>query len=200
VPYTYRPAFGRVLAVAIGLLCAATLIGMIVSEGSSALWRYGPWLALIAGTCWALFWRPELIVDDGLITLVNPFRTVELPWPSIQRVDTKWALTLYTAYGTYAAWANPAPNRYQASRVTRNQVGELPESTYADGSIRPGDDPSTPSGHGALLIRRHWEELRDAGHLDDPKLERARPVVRWHLGTLAVGAVLLVAIVLGLLI
>ena len=36
------------------------------------------------------------------------------------------------------------------------------------------------SGDAALTVRRRWEELRNAGFLDDPRLEFARPPVRWH--------------------
>ena len=38
--------------------------------------------------------------------------------------------------------------------------------------IRPaGRRAVSPSGAAAAEVRRHWEELRDAGHLDDPELE-----------------------------
>ena len=56
--------------------------------------------------------------------------------------------------------------------------------------MRPGDLPGTPSGEAASVVRRRWEELRDAGHLDDPRLERERPRVRWDTRTLAAAAVL----------
>ena len=88
-------------------------------DGPSALWRAGPWLALVAGSCWALFWRPEVVVDDGGVRLVNVFRTIDVPWPSIQAVDTKWALTLITAYGRFTGWAAPAPGMHEAVRAHR---------------------------------------------------------------------------------
>ena len=85
------------------------MVALSSSDGPSALWRAGPWLALVAGACWALFWRPEVVVDDGGVRLVNVSRTIDVPWPSIQAVDTKWALTLITAYGRFTGWAAPAP-------------------------------------------------------------------------------------------
>ena len=42
------------------------------------------------------------------------------------------------------------------------------------------------------MVRRRWAKLRAAGHLDDPVLERDRPVVRWHLDTLAIATALIV--------
>ena len=66
------------------------------------------------------------------------------------------------------------------------------------GGLRPGDLPSTASGSAALLIRRRWEALRKAGHLDEPRLEWERPPVTWHVGMLVGAGVLVVLTVLGL--
>jgi hypothetical protein len=178
----YRPTFGRILAGAIVALCVVGLVMAVAHDGLSAVWQIGPWLLLVAGLVWATYWRPEVAVDDAGVHVVNVLRTIDLPWPSIQRVDTKWALTLVTAYGKYTAWAAPAPSGLSAARAaSKGNLRGLPESTYGPGgSVRPGDVPSSPSGAAAAAVRRRWEELRDAGHLDDPKLEFERPPVHWH--------------------
>jgi len=196
----FRPMWGRVLCVAPAIGCAVSLLALVISDGASALWQGGPPLALAAGACWAIFWRPAVVVNDGGVRLVNVFRTVELPWPSIQRVETKYALTLYTAYGRYTAWAAPAPGAHDAVRSTRSDAHHLPDSAWTSEGSRPGDLPSTASGSAASLIRRRWDVLRKEGHLDDPRLERDRPPIRWHLAQVAVGATLLALSVLGLLI
>jgi hypothetical protein len=197
VRQVFRPWFGRVLCVVIGALCAIVLIGLVVSDPATAL-RAAPWLFLFAGACWAIFWRPEVVVDDGGVRLVNVLRTIDLPWPSIQAVDTKFALTLVTAYGRFTAWAAPAPGARATANATVQDTRHLPASTASAEGIRPGDLPNTPSGSAALLIRRHWERLRDAGHLDDPRLEREAAAVTWHRGTLVVGAGLVVLAVIAL--
>jgi len=194
----YRPTSGPWLAGAVMAL-AAFGIGSLVVEGAGApLVRYGPLLLLGAAVAWAMFWRPSVTVSDAGVTLRNVLRTVELPWPAIRRVDTRYALSLETAFGTYTAWAAPTSTRHQAYQASPADLRGLPESTFGAGdSIRPGDLPSTPSGQAAALVRVRWEELRDAGHLDDPRLERTRPVVRWHPTELAVLGGLTVATVLG---
>lgn len=196
--HVFRPWFGRVLTVAIGVICLVALIGLVADNGVRDLVRAGPWLALVAGSCWALFWRPCVVVDEGGVELVNVLRTIRLPWPSIQAVDTKWALTLITAYGRYTAWAAPAPSIYGSFRADRRELRHLPTSSYVGDTVRPGDIPSTPSGEAAMVIREHWERLRDAGHLDDPRLEFDRAPVRWHRGVMAAGAVLVALAVVGL--
>jgi hypothetical protein len=196
----FRPAFGRVLCAAIGVVCLVAMVALVATVGPSALWRAGPWLALVAGSCWAFFWRPEVVVDDGGVRLVNVFRTIDLPWPSIQAVDTKWALTLITAYGRYTGWAAPAPGVHEAVRATGRDAEHLPKSAWSSEGIRPGDLPSSSSGSAALLIRRRWEQLRDAGYLDDPVLEHATPPVTWHRTTIAAGIGLAVLALVGLLV
>jgi Bacterial PH domain len=187
-----------VLSAAIAAICAFALLLVAVEAGVSGAVRAAPWLVLVAGICWALFWRPCVVIDDGGVHLVNVFRTIDLPWPSINAIDTKWALRLYTAYGRYTAWAAPAPGVHERLRATRQDAQHLPPDTYSGEGIRLGDLPTTPSGNAALLIRRRWHELREAGYLDNPRLERDRPVVTWHVGTISAGVAVAVLCVLAL--
>lgn len=194
----YRPVFGRVLAVVVVAACAVGLVTGLVSDAGATL-PYAPLLALAAVATWATYWRPAVIVSPAGVELRNVTRTIELAWPTIQRVDTRFALTLHTVYGDYAAWAAPAPGRAKVALSKAEDAQNLPSSSYGPGqTLRPGDLASSASGQAALVVRTRWEELRDAGVLDDPRVEHARPRVRWHTGTLAAMVVLLAASVLAL--
>lgn len=196
----YRPWFGRVLVAGIAAICAVSAVVTLWREGVGALLRVAPWLALVAGSCWAVFWRPRVEVSDGDVRLVNVLRTIDVPWPAIEEVETRWALTLVTAYGTFKAWAAPAPGVVAAARATRSDVRHLPASTDGGEGVGLGDLPTGPSGEAAVVVRRHWDQLRAAGYLDNPRLEHERVPVRWHTETLAVGAVLLALGVVGLVV
>ena len=173
------------LAAAIFVIGAFGLLALTVGDGVAGLLRYGWWVLFVAALAWALFWNPRIHVDASGVVLVNVFRTIRLPWPSIQEIDTKWSLTLKTAYGSFGAWAAPAPGRHSTKRLTDQDLQHLPTSSYdASHSIRPGDSPASPSGQSARAIRQTWQALRDAGHLDNPRLEFERPPVTWHVGTL----------------
>lgn len=189
----YRPAFGRVLAVVVAALGVGGLVtGLVADPG--ATWPFVAPVLLVVALVGAAYWRPAVVVSPAGVELRNVTRTIELPWPAIQRVDTKYALTLHTAYGDYAAWAAPAPSRARVTVSGTDDAAHLPGSSYgAGGSVRPGDLASTASGQAAILVRSRWEELRDAGLLDDPRIEHARPRVRWHVGTLAAIVVLIAA-------
>lgn len=176
------------LTITIAAICTIVLVAVVTRDGPGDGISVAPWLALVTGACWAIFWRPHVAVSDGGVRLVNVLRTIELPWPAIQAIDTKWALTMITAYGKFTAWAAPAPGARTAARASRADTRHLPSSTYTGEGIRPGDLPTSPSGEAAAIIRNHWEKLRDAGHLDDPRLEHERVPIHWHVRTLAAGA------------
>jgi hypothetical protein len=194
----FRPWFGPALCVGIGLICVVAAVGLLVRDGLGALPAL-PFLALVGGACWAVFWRPVVAVDDGGVRLVNVLRTIDLPWPSILAIDTKWALTLITAYGQFTAWAAPAPGIHEAIRATKRDAQDLPESTFTVEGIRPGDLPSSSSGGAAMVIRRRLQELRDSGYLENPRLEHERAPVTWHVATIVGGVVLAVLAAVGVL-
>lgn len=195
-PTTFRPVFGRVLSVIVAVMAAGGLVGFVVAGDVLGLLRGGWALLLLIALVFALFWFPRVSVAEHEVTVRNVFSTVHIPWPAILSVDTKWALTIRTPEGVVTAWASPAPNRYatqtssqSAARVAADPMGFAP---------RPGDLLETESGAVAYVIRRHWEDLREAGHLDAPVLEGGRLRRDIHWVTIAVLAGLTLACVLGL--
>ncbi len=194
----FRPKLGRWLTIALWALSIIAMIAVLFQNPAAAL-RAAPWLALLSGGVWAAYWRPEVVVDVAGVHLVNVLRTIDLPWPAIQRIDTKWALTLFTAYGKFVAWAAPAPGGVNSARISQRAGNALPQSTFGPGgTIRPGDHPDSASGAAAAVVRRHWEQLRDLGYLDDPRLEFSRPPVRLHRMTIGGGALLLLCCAVSL--
>ena len=195
-PTTFRPLFGRVLAVIVGVVVLLGLAGLVIAGEVGALARFA-WAPLFIGVgAFAAFWFPSIAVAEHEVTVRNVFSTVHVPWPAIQRVDTKWALTLYLPGGKkVAAWASPAPNRYAA------QVGPSKDAKLAakdqGGAIRPGDLLETPSGAVAFVIRSHWDDLRESGALDSG-VEPGSVRRDWHWATIIVMGALAVATVLGI--
>ncbi|MDC7119979.1 PH domain-containing protein [Cellulomonas fimi] len=194
----FRPGFGRWVAGGVVVLCLVGAVTGLVDDASTTL-PYLPLLALVAVGAWAAYWRPAVIVTPAGVEIRNVLRTVEIPWPAVQEIGTQYALTLRTVYGQYSAWAAPAPSAVRTGRTQAGADKNLPSSTYGPGGgVRPGDLAGTDSGDAAAIVRQRWEEARDAGLLDDPRFERERPRVRWHTGTIAALAILLVASVLAL--
>lgn len=194
---SFRPMFGRVLSVIVAVIAATGLAGFIVAGDPAGLARYGWGLLLLGAVAFALFWFPRIDVAEHEVTVHNVFATVHVPWPAIQRVDTKYALTLHTLDGIVTVWASPAPNRYvtqtssqSSARIASDPMGFAP---------RPGDLLETESGAPAYLIRRHLDDLREAGHLEAPVLEGGRLRRDIHWVTIAILGALTIATALGIL-
>ncbi|MCX7521909.1 PH domain-containing protein [Microbacterium sp. STN6] len=194
-----RPLSGKVISVGLALFGLAILVAGIIQIGPVAMLPHAAIPALIGYLGWFLYWAPTVRVSPGEVVLDNPVREVRLEWAQIVRIDTKWALQVYTRDGRFTAWAAAAPGRYASMNQSRGELKHLPESAYAGGAIRPGDIPTSDSGAAATVIRRQWEALRDAGHLDNARPEFDAPNTRVHWVRLAVLVALVALVVISAL-
>ena len=175
----FRPAFGRGLAVAAAILGVGVVGFVAVTSGVGDAIATVPWVLLFTTCCWAIFWNPRVVVSDGSVRLVNVTRTIDVPWPAIVGVETRYALTLVTSYGRFAAWAAPAPSAGGALRNSMRSRQRVVDSAHVE-AVTMGEVPGTASGDAARLVRRRWERLRADGFLDDPRLEFDTPPIQWH--------------------
>jgi Bacterial PH domain len=195
-PVRFKPAFGRVLTVVVTAVALAALAGFVVTGDSDGLLRYGALPLLLIAVVWAMFWAPELRIEEHEVTVRNVLRTFHIPWNAIQRIDTKFSLELYTPEGKIDVWAAPAPSRIAVPTMSKPDARVAESARAAGGSIRPGDSLASSSGAAAHVIRLHWEQLRDDGVLDAAPAHKVR--VQWHIATIAVLAVLTAASVAGI--
>ncbi|MDR2252570.1 MAG: PH domain-containing protein [Bifidobacteriaceae bacterium] len=181
--FTYRPRSGPAAALAIWALAALALVSL-ASARPGDLIRWGPAVACVCLAAWAVFWAPDVRVDEDAVTVRNVAASHRVPWAAIARIDTKWALTLFTAQGRVTAFAAPAPSSLRRQRDAPAEIRHLPESTFDAGrSVRPGDLPGTASGDLAWVVRERWEATRDAGPTGAASGERITR--RWHTRRLA---------------
>ena len=194
---TLRSRLGKALTIVVWLIIAAGLVSFVAAGDVAGLIRYVWLMLLIAWATYVLFWSPAVTVDPAGVVIRNLIREHRITWPAIQRVDTRFALELFTEKGKFTAWAAPAPSRSATQRAAKEELVGLPESTYgAGGSIRPGDMPGSLSGQASLLVRMRWDALRDAGHLDGA-VEGTGVVTRWLWLNIGLLAALVVATLLS---
>ncbi|MDQ4491114.1 PH domain-containing protein [Sinomonas sp. ASV486] len=192
----FKARSNRLLAVALWALAALGAVLTVAQSGLPGV-RYLAPLALMAWAGWALFWRPAVVVSDSGVELVNPVRSVGVPWEALAYVDTKFALTLGTGAGRFTAWAAPGPGALGARRARPEHLTGLPDSSFGpEHTVRPGDLGNTVSGQAAILVRRRWAGQVDRGAVAGGQVEET-PVARsvaW--GVLALGLVLVVGTVI----
>jgi hypothetical protein len=116
--------------------------------------------ALLIYLAWLLFWQPHIEVSEQGVIIVNLLKAHRIPWGQIVRIDTRWALELYTEKRKYTAWSAPAPGRHASMLASRDQGEHLPKSSYVAGTVRPGDLVNTDSGSAAARIRTIWEQRK----------------------------------------
>lgn len=193
-PFHYRPRFGAILACVVVALCLAALIGLAIAGNGPDLLRTVWPLSFFGFLAVALFWRPRIRIEEHSVTVVNVFRTIEVPWPAIERIDTRFSVTLFTATMRIPVWAAPSPGIHGAVGIDRADVRNLNESAYGPGhTVRPGDSVGTPSGQVAFVLRQRWEALRLAGHLESGLVEAGSLRVSTHWATILVLSALFTA-------
>ena len=201
-----RPTSSKVLTVVIGLFAAVGLFSFVFrGEWRDAI-GFTPLAAAVVYVCWLLFWYPSVTVEPSGVQVRNPLRTFQVSWPAIVRIDTRYALTLFTkTTRKIVAWSAPSPSRYAGINTVRPDLSGLNprrgKGVDADDvglnppkadSVRLGDTPRSESGLAALHVRRAWATLRDAGYLDSGVLEGTGVVVHWNAVALGVGGILIV--------
>ncbi len=195
-PASFRPGFGRWLTGVLGAVGALTALLGLIGSGFEAVITLWPWLALLIGTCWAVYWHPEVRVDDNGVQLVNVWQRVEVPWNALIGIETKWALTLVTPQRRYRAWAAPAPGR-SVMRQEHRDTHRLKDAAIG-GEVRPGDLPHTDSGAAAKMVRDHWTSVRESGALDDAEPAATTVTRSAHWGVITGGTVLLALAIVGI--
>ncbi|OUE09722.1 PH domain-containing protein [Clavibacter michiganensis] len=193
-PVVIRPSFGRLLTVIVSAIAVLVLVSTVVG-GRADLLPTAVWAPLmLAYASWLVFWNPRVRIATEGVEIRNVFRTHDISWPAIRRVDTKWALNITTAHERVTAWAAPAPGRHSNAYITTKEERNQPYLSAMMQDARRGDLPRTDSGDAATVIRLRLADLAEAGHLGGPVEEEARRV-RTHWVEIAVLAVLVVATV-----
>ena len=166
----FHSRFSRVLAaVSIGILALSWFVGS-VGLGVQAAIGTLPIVLLFSYLALIVFWLPKVSVEDDLVRISNIFREHTINLSAIKRIDTRFALTIYTATKKYSAWGAPAPGRHASIFASKDEGSHLPESTYLAGTVRPGDLINTDSGAAAAHIRRLWERRTDTENIETSKL------------------------------
>lgn len=186
----FRPKGGVALAATsfgIGALSVGSLVfasKWVLLPGALSIWFAASVIL------YALMVRPKVVVARAGITVVNPIRTIDLPWSAIEQLDNRYALTIATATAKFTAWAAIAPSRYQARRIDQSDL----KSTYLSNRtlIRAADSPLSETG-GVMMLAEYWK--RELG----THSEVAPVSIRfdWLTIGLLVAAVVVIAVALG---
>jgi hypothetical protein len=197
----YRPGYSRLL---LGIFVGFGLWWVVdeaMGPHPARAVVTGLWLLAIASALACLFWRPAVVVDDDGVELRNLVRDVRVPWPALEDIGTRYALTLHSGGRRYQSWVGAAPGRPSlTARLLCGHAPPDPRWTAGGGSAASASsrDLRADSGATAFMIEQRWHawrELVGAG----PEVATGRPVVvSWQPMLPAVsGAAAVLALVLS---
>ena len=134
---TLRPASSVAVGAVGGLAGVALLVPALTTPDPD--WVVVASIVLALVLLWLFVVRPCAQLSPDGIRLVNPLRVVELTWPAIEEVRSRWALELLSAGRRYTAWGVPAdPGRPQHGRSTLAPASNAVEP----GAVRPAEHRS----------------------------------------------------------
>jgi hypothetical protein len=132
----------RIIGGAGVVLAVVLAIWVLIDEAGR-----GAWLAAVAAALWGIilaaliieaFLRPAVSTTGEGVVLVNPFRTVVVPWGAVRDVETELALQIITDQGRHTSWA--ATGKRSNSALAR--------ALWGAGRSHAGD-AAPPSGRSA---------------------------------------------------
>lgn len=185
---------GGVLLLAIGAWLG--IDALIRGEGRT------PWVAL-AGLLFAVplviafTVRPAVYAGQDRLRVRNPFRTITLPWGSVEAVRAGYSSEVLAGGAKYQLWAVPVSLR-QRKRATRRQARAATEDPFRRTSVQASVDADEER---RATADRSIDELRG---LAETHAERegaqGEPEVRWAFEVIApaVAGVVLLAVVLAI--
>lgn len=185
----FSSRYGRWLTVAAAVAGVVAVVALAASDGPVAGLRGLPVAGLVVLLTWALFWRPEVEVSDGGVTVRNVWRTAVVPWPTYRGAEVRFSLRVETSDGPVEAWAPPRSSS-SARWFTRRGPAAV--------ALPDEDARVDASAETALraIVDRH-AALERAGHLSGARAAVATGAVQvrrtWHVRLAAATLVLLVA-------
>ena len=128
-------------------------------------------------TLWSVFFtilasaayvRPKIIFFDEGLTIINPIETYTLSWKSVQGVDARLTLMIYTREKRISAWAATGPTPRQARRATRlDKIEAIDPRTLGlerGVQIGPADLPESDTGAAAAIARYRMVDFNRAAN------------------------------------
>lgn len=154
-----RAGGSRIIGGAVVLACLVGVGSLLVEGTVSTALAWSGLLLAIAACAWVLYLHPRVDLLPGGIRLVNPLRTLVLPWSAVTALDMRLGVTLVdTDGGKATAWALPSSGRRtrRTSATTGKVTPEHPEAVSAvleafrasRSAGAPGDTPEAPRAEG----------------------------------------------------
>ena len=169
-----RPGSSITVGVIGGLAGGALLVPGLATSPRS--WALVSTVVLALVLLWLFVVRPCVVIHAEGIRLVNPLRVVDLTWPVISEVRSRWALELLVEGRRYTAWgvpADPGRPRYGrgmmsvgANKVRGKSIVEAPTKPKVEAQVvaaeveeRRSADRRRKDGRTPRIAHQTWDPV-----------------------------------------
>ncbi|RBM11693.1 PH domain-containing protein [Streptomyces sp. PT12] len=145
----------------------------------------------------AFTFRPAVFASDERLRVRNPFRTITLPWATVDTIRAGYSTEVLAGDAKYQMWAIPVSLRARSKATRHNERAASGKPSrvglfgFGGGSIGPQPDEGPRTAPGDVAVA----ELRElAERHRDEDYAKGTVTARWSyeiLAPLAVGAVAL---------
>lgn len=177
LPQTFRTRTSYFYLAVTVLIVAAGCISFVMQGGPLTLLTHCWPFYFLLYTVWYLLMRPKLVVDEELLTVVNPVRTHTVGFAALIDISTKFNLTLVTPSKKYQAFAIPSTGMAASLKRSSGDTANMHSMTgVGTGSVKASDLPQGFSGGIAQAVRGYWQELVEAEKLGSISAEESSSV------------------------
>lgn len=133
--HVFSSRYGRWLTIAAAVAAVVAVVAVATHDGLGAGVQLAAPAALVVLVVWAMYWRPQVEVSDGLVEVRNVWRTARLPWPTYRGSTLRLSLVLHTSDGDVPVWAAPRSSS-AARRLRRGREDDAAAAPVArDGAV-----------------------------------------------------------------
>ncbi len=150
---TLRPSSSVTVGVIGAVAGVALLVPGLLTEPRS--WTLISTIVLALVLLWLFVVRPSIVIHAEGVRLVNPLRVVDVTWPVITEVRSRWALEIVAEGRRYTAWGVPAdPGR---PRYGRGMLAVGANKVRGKGTI---EEPTKPKVEAQAVAAEVEERIR----------------------------------------
>ncbi|CAL9509008.1 PH domain-containing protein [Streptomyces atacamensis] len=199
--HTYRSAMGMV-----GGTLLLALVVLLAADGIANGAGRTRWISLAALVAFvplifAFSLRPAVYAGRERLRVRNPFRTITLPWASVEGVRAAYSAEVFAGDGKYQMWAIPVSLRQRKKALRQSRGGGAASANLSGPGAVFAPGMSDTGGYRAQADQA-VDEIRVLAerHASDEAAQGA-PSVRWAYEIIVPaavgGAALLVLLFLG---
>jgi hypothetical protein len=179
----------RATAVLVWLCCGIVAGYLLLVQDIGNFLRFGPFVALTAWLAYLAQWLPRLVISRDGVRIVNGLKTHTIPFSQVQDLEVRHSVRITANGRRFTSWGAPVPRNAIAAGLDVSRGRQIQVLTPTNEHLRAAE--ATDPGRDAIV--QAWAEAKRLGFGDGG----GTVVSTWNLGTIAVGILAVIWVVVS---